>query len=287
MTDDAWRWDETLFLGTAAYYARGRLAYPAALADVLADALALDGHGRLIDVGCGPGTIALPLAHFFDEAVGVDPDTGMLAEAERTAAERGIANARWVQLRAEDLPAGLGHFRVATFSRSFHWMDRDRVTAIMREMLDPSGAFVQVTEQLSEARSAKPVAASATPHSPPPNNAIADLIKRYLGPDRRAGQGIRKNSPSGETIVIEGAGFLPPQIVRIPSEGWVARDADDVVAHVLSMSQAAPHLFGDDLPRFEHDLRALLTATSPDGVFSERLPETELRIWRVPEPRAV
>ncbi len=80
-----WEWDETLFSGTAAYYQRGRLPYAPGLAQTLADVLRLDGRGRLIDVGCGPGTLALGLAPFFSEVVGVDPDSGMIAEARRQA----------------------------------------------------------------------------------------------------------------------------------------------------------------------------------------------------------
>src|SRR5438128_2436713 len=107
-----WTWDETLFRGSARFYERGRLPYPAGLAGVLATALDLDGRGRLLDAGCGPGTVALRLAHLFEEVVGLDPDADMLAEAKRRAAELGIGNARWVCQRAEALPAGLGSFWV-------------------------------------------------------------------------------------------------------------------------------------------------------------------------------
>lgn len=66
-----WEWDDTLFLGSASYYQRGRLPYAPGLPDVLAEILMLDGRGRLIDVGCGPGTLALSLAHLFGDVVGV------------------------------------------------------------------------------------------------------------------------------------------------------------------------------------------------------------------------
>ena len=93
-----WEWDETLYQGSAAYYRRGRLPYAPDLADVLAGALRLDRRGRLLDVGCGPGVVALGLAGLFAEVVGVDPDGGMIAEAERGAAEAGVAGkARWVR----------------------------------------------------------------------------------------------------------------------------------------------------------------------------------------------
>ena len=70
----------------------------------------------------------------------------MLAEGARRAADAGIENIVWVRARAEDLPAGLGRFRVATFAQSFHWMDRDRVAAIVFEMLEPGGALVHISD---------------------------------------------------------------------------------------------------------------------------------------------
>src|SRR5262249_37897852 len=56
------RWDESLFAGAARYYEQGRLPYAPELAGVFARSLALDGQGRLLDVGCGPGTVTLRLA---------------------------------------------------------------------------------------------------------------------------------------------------------------------------------------------------------------------------------
>src|SRR5262245_12689215 len=136
MSWETWEWDETLFEGCAPYYDRGRPPYAPGLADALRDALGLDGRGRLLDVGCGPGKVALLVAHLFEEVVGLDPDRGMLAEAARLAAARGVTNARWVLERAESLPAGLGAFRVATFAASFHWMDRPKVALAVRSMLE-------------------------------------------------------------------------------------------------------------------------------------------------------
>ena len=57
---------------------------------------------------------------------------------------RGVENVDWVHLRAEELPGDLGTFRVVTFAQSFHWMQRERVAATVREMLEPGGAWVHV-----------------------------------------------------------------------------------------------------------------------------------------------
>ncbi len=67
---ETWRWAESLFAGAARYYEQGRLPYAPDLAGVFARSLALDGRGRLLDVGCGPGTVTLRLAPLFEAAVG-------------------------------------------------------------------------------------------------------------------------------------------------------------------------------------------------------------------------
>ena len=277
-TWQSWQWDETLFLGAAPYYVRGRLPYAPGLAGAMATALALDGTGRLLDVGCGPGIVALRLAHLFEEVVGVDPDPGMLAEAGRLAAEQNITNARWVKARAEDLPLDLGTFRVATFAASFHWMDRDRVAAIVREMLEPGGAFVQITDVPDD----RPTADEALPHPPPPREAIDEIKRKYLGPLRRAGQSIRINSPGGEAEVLARTGFREPQRIRIPFREVIVRSVDDIMAWYYSGSDTAPHLFGDRLAEFDADARRALTAASPSGQFAVRTEDTKIIIWRKP-----
>lgn len=274
-----WAWDETLFRGSARYYARGRLPYPPELAAVIAATLGLDGHGRLLDVGCGPGTVALRLAHLFAEVVGLDPDADMLAEAERRAAALGIGNARWVRARAEELPAGLGAVRVATFAASFHWMDRDRVAVAVLNMLAPGGAFVQV----SAAQEGLSAPDRPLPDPFPPRAAIAALVRHYLGPVRRAGQGVLLHgTPGDEAAVLRRAGFADPEIVVVGGRAVIVRTVDDLVAAVYSISSSAPHLFGPHLAEFDGALRALLAETASAGRFAEQTGDTEVRVWRKP-----
>lgn len=82
---ESWKWDESLFQGAAKFYEKGRLPYAPSIGSTLAEALALDGVGRLLDVGCGPGTVTAVLASYFADAVGIDPDPGMIAAARRVA----------------------------------------------------------------------------------------------------------------------------------------------------------------------------------------------------------
>jgi SAM-dependent methyltransferase len=272
-----WEWDETLYAGSAAYYAQGRMPYPPELAAALGDTLELDGTGRLLDVGCGPGSLTLLLAPLFGEAVGVDADADMLVVARRETARVGIGNVAWVHLRAEELPAGLGTFRVATFAQSFHWMERELVVAAVREMLEPGGAWVHVNATTHEGiRDAE-----GLPAPQPPHDAIRELVRAHLGDARRAGAGsLPTGPPDGEEDVLRTAGFPPPSRVAVAGGGVCERSEDDVVASVFSLTSAAPHLFGDRVVEFEADLRLLLRATSPDGKFAERQSDIELVVWR-------
>nr|WP_324609103.1 methyltransferase domain-containing protein [Streptomyces sp. MUSC 125] len=170
-------WDETLFAG-AVSYEQGRLPYAPGLVQLLAEVLPVDGQGRLLDVGCGPGSAALALAQLFRESVGVDPDPGMLAAARRRAALTPAAGrTRWVGIRAEDLLDGLGTFTVAVFAQSFHRMDREKVAQTAHGMLRPGGALVHVSDLKTRSRTV-----DGLPYPPVPYVDIGVLVKRYLGP---------------------------------------------------------------------------------------------------------
>src|SRR5947209_3196786 len=97
-------YDPTIYRGAAAHYRSGRPPYSAELEALLANELHLDGTGRMLDVGCGPGVLTVRLAHFFDEVVGLDPDPDMLGEGRTAAAEAGVSNISWVRGLAEELP---------------------------------------------------------------------------------------------------------------------------------------------------------------------------------------
>jgi SAM-dependent methyltransferase len=249
------------------------------LADALAEALHLNGRGRLLDLGCGPGVVTLRLAHLFENVVGLDPDADMLSEAARLAEQQGVSNARWVRMRAEELPGSLGAFRVATFAASFHWMDRPLVARAVRTMLEPGGAAVQVDAPAYRCDALADAATPGLPHPSPPDDAIVELRSRYLGPDIRAGQGIRNTSPDQEDAVFRAAGFAPARGVIVPDGRIVERTIDDLVATRFSSSPTAPHLFGERVTEFESDLRQLLADASPSGLFSVRLPDNILSIW--------
>jgi hypothetical protein len=205
----------------------------------------------------------------------------MIAEATREAVEQRVTGkSQWLQSRAENLPADIGMFAVATFGKSFHWMDRDLVAATIRDMLHPGGALVHISDLQTETQTA-----DGLPNPAVPYEAVAKLVKLYLGPVRRAGQGVLTHGkPSGEAAVLARAGFTGPERDVVPGGQVLERTSSEVVAGVFSMSFSAPHLFGTRRDDFEADLRRLLREHSPSGWFSERLPSTEISVWRKGSP---
>lgn len=269
-------WHPTLYAGSAPYYAVGRVSYPIALAEALAEQLGLDGSGRLLDVGCGPGSLTLLLAPWFEQTTGVDADREMLAEAKRLAAQCGVRNIEWLHLRAEELPAGLGQYRVISFAQSFHWMDQLPVARVAFTMLEDAGACVHVHATTHQGVDTEAV----LPHPRPPRSAINELVERYLGPASRRGKGfLSPDKAHREDEVYRAAGFNGPQRIEVPGQ-VVERTSDQVVAGIFSLSSSTPHLFGERREAFEADLRRLLRDANPKGIFSEQMRGIAVDIWR-------
>lgn len=266
------QYDPTIYLGSAAHYRYGRPAYSPQLEALLADELGLDGTGRLLDAGCGPGMLTVRLAHLFEESVGLDPDVDMLAEGRRAAEEAGVTNVRWVQALAEDLPeVAPGPYRLVTFGQSFHWTDERQVAEIIYDLLEPGGALALIVHTV-EGRPQPP-----GPGPPPiPHNEIKALVQLYLGSTRRAGQSTAPVRAHRFEDVLVRTRFGAPRAVFAPGIPDLVRDSESVLSGYLSTSFSAPHLYGDRLEDFIRDVRALLASRSPDGVFWDWPGDTEV-----------
>jgi SAM-dependent methyltransferase len=271
-------YDPTIYQGSARYYAPGRPPYSRELVSTLTDEAGLDGTGRLLDIGCGPGILAVELAPLFDEAIGLDPDADMLAEGARRVRDAGLENIRWVEAVAEDIPAlRLGTFKLVTFGSSFQWTDQVPVAEAVYDLLEPGGALALVVHTVE----GRPQPQG--PQYPPiPHEELKALVAQYLGSRRRAGQGFRPDTFERYADALVRTRFGAPRVVFAPGRPDIVRDVDGVLAGYLSMSYAAPHLFGDRLGAFEADVRALLVERSPSGLFWDWPGDTEILLARKP-----
>lgn len=271
-------YDPTIYQGSAAYYASGRPPYSRALVKTLAAELGLDGSGRLLDVGCGPGILTIEFADRFKEAIGLDPDAAMLAEGARRAARGGLDNIRWVHALAEDISElSLGTFKLVTFGQSFHWVDRERVAQTVYEILEPGGALALI----GHSHEGRPQPKG--PGCPPvPPEAIRALVDHYLGPRRRAGHGFASPPADRHEDALVRTRFGAPRSIICEGRPDIVQDVDTVLANYFSKSFAVPHLFGDQRERFEADFQAELAARSPSGLFWDWPGDTEILLARKP-----
>jgi ubiquinone/menaquinone biosynthesis C-methylase UbiE len=104
----------------------------------------LGGGVRALDLGCGPGTIAIPLSHSATEVIAVDLDAEMIVEGQRIAALRGRQNIQWLRSRAEDISVAIGPIRVTTIGQAFHWMSRDEVLQRLALLIANGGGLALV-----------------------------------------------------------------------------------------------------------------------------------------------
>ena len=272
-------YDRTQYLGSARHYLVGRPPYSTELGAVSAAELGLDGTGHLLDVGSGPGVLAVQLASLFEHITAIEPDPEMLAVAREHAATRGAEAIDFIQATAEEIAdLGLPPMRTVTFGQSFHRTDRERVAEAVYGLLEPGGAIVLVVHDI-DAGPTPP----GTGDAPIPHEEVEALISRYLGAERRSGQ--RPTSLFGSErfeATLARTRFGPAKTIHAPGRPDITRDVDGVISGYLSMSYAAPHLFGDRLDAFVADLRGLLEARTTTGRFWDWPGDTAAIVARKP-----
>jgi SAM-dependent methyltransferase len=251
-----------LFAGTAAYYARYRPGYPAALVDRLADEYALGTGARVADLGCGTGQLSLPLAARGAHVDGIDPSAEMLRAAAAATPPALAARVRWLAGVAEDLPALVAApLALVTAAAAFHWMDRDRVLAHCDRLVAPDGGVAIVMH--GPAHIDIDGATAAAPWA----GAVQEVVRAFLGPERRAGNGVYRAPAERHEVVLARSPFS--RVAHWQAPARLERTVDEVIGLQLSTSYCAPKLLGDALPDFVAQLRARLLAACPSGRFVE------------------
>ncbi len=113
----------------------------------LLNALIVDEPRAVLDVGCGTGNLARPLAAYVERVDAVDISEPMLQRA-RTLPGGDSPRIRWLVGQAEDAEAQ-PPYALITAGESLHWMDWGVALPRFAQMLTPRGALaiVQVEEQ--------------------------------------------------------------------------------------------------------------------------------------------
>jgi len=84
------------------YNANSRSAYDDRIRLTI-EGLDVSPESRVLDIGAGPGVLAVPLAHRVKEVCAVEPGVGMVAVLQERAAREGLTNITCMQKRWEDI----------------------------------------------------------------------------------------------------------------------------------------------------------------------------------------
>lgn len=247
-------YDPRRFRGNVPYYARYRLSYPDLLIERIAASVGLVHGDSVMDLGAGPGLLAVPFARIGMRVVAIDPEPGMLKEL------REVGEAAEVSLEIHegssfDMPVGIGSFRLVTMGRAFHWMERAATLEMLDGLVTHDGAIALVHDDHP---------ATAENHWRAALRNLADRYGRAEAPHVRAtkARGYRTHE----------AVLLDSPFSRLERIGLIVRrelGADDIVGLGFSLSVLSPERLGDRANEFETELRGELARLSPNGRFTE------------------
>ncbi len=269
MTSEPLPFDPHRFRTAAGHYRAGRTAYPPLLIRRVAERVGVGPAHRVLDLGCGPGPLAIGFSYFAGEVVAIDPEPAMLREAEAAAA--GLApQIVFREGSSYDLSAALGRFRLVVMGRSFHWMDRAETLRRLDTMIEPGGAVALFDDNHPE------VAENAW------RERWRALIDRYAEGD-----------PVHDRRRVKGAWVRHPpfllasafsRIERLSVLGRRMTTTGSLIDRAMSMSSTSRARLGEArAAALVAELRALFAELAPAGTLEEVLEWSAMVATRSPE----
>jgi len=252
------RFQADAYRGTAEYYVRHRPPYPALLVRDLLGRVPVSGQGRLLDLACGPGRLALALAPSFHEVLAVDAEEEMLAVGQLQAARRGVGNVRWELARAEDLKASAASFELVTIGEAFHRLDQPRVAPLVFGWLQPGGGVATLGNY--------GILAGREPWQ----RIVLGAVRKWApAPPAEPPSHRPPIGPENDAAVLRAAGFqdvashpfLEERVWTIP----------EIFGYLYSTSICSRRVLGAAPAAFEAELTAALLAHDPAGRYRESL----------------
>lgn len=245
------------FAGTARAYARYRPPYPAAMLDDLRARAGVSGGGTLLDLGCGPGRVAIPLAPHFRHVRAVDPEPEMIAVGREEAGRLGLDRIEWQIARAEDLDVPAGSIELITFGESFHRVDQPLLIDRARRWLAPGGALVTMglnTVFQSEA---------------PWHAVVCDVMRTWTG-----GWAGPKSRAAARTFWTHDAQLLAGGFAEVTSHEFLVPHVwrvDDIVGYMDATAGASRRKLGADADACHAELRRALLDFDARGAYPDTL----------------
>jgi ubiquinone/menaquinone biosynthesis C-methylase UbiE len=245
--------EPTRFHAAARYYVRGRPPYATALIRRVVQLCDLNARSRVLDVGCGPGSLALAFAAFVGEVIGIDLEPAMLRVAREEAARAGLR----IDFRAgssAELGTDLGTFRLVVIGRAFHWMERHETLVRLDRIIEPGGALALFSDD----------------HPDVPDNHWAEtfrqVIDRYAASDPARATRHAPGWLRHEAVLLDSP-F--PRLERIAAIERRATSVEHLVDRALSLSSVAVSLTRERTDELARDIRQTMAAFATDGTVTE------------------
>lgn len=254
--------DPHRFATAAGHYA-ARPQYSPRLIGRVAQLTELGSNDRLMDLGCGPGTLALAFAPLAGSVVAVDPEPAMLALAEAALGEF-KPRVVLIQGSSNDLGPHFGSFKLVTIGRAFHWMDREETARQLDELIEPGGALALLRTK-----------ALRTPET--------TWVSDYAAIIERNADGLAEWH--GTEVEPDESVLLASPFSRLERIAVIERrtvDAATLVDRALSMSRTSPGRIGaDGVAKLTADITGMVAKAAPDGTSLAEVTESKaLLAWR-------
>ena len=251
---------ERRFTSTVAHYLAGRPPYAPALIARVVQLCSLTGRHRILDLGCGPGQLAIAFAPYAGSVVAIDPEPEMLRAASALACECG-SRIEFREASSEELGPAFGTFQMVVVGRAFHWMDRAETLRRLDDMIERGGAVVLFGDE----------------HPEVPDNRWQGEYRALLDVYAQADADCERRSVAGrfrhEAVLLDSAFH---QLERI---GIVERrriPVEHLVDRALSMSSTSPARLGLKVDELAARVRELALRYADGDLVTEVVESTAL-----------
>jgi SAM-dependent methyltransferase len=237
------------FASTVEFYTRYREPYPPKFFAQVAEQIALRRDESLLDIGCGPGLLAIGFAPFVGRCKGLDPEPAMITAARAAAAEASVSLSL-IQGRIEEFPT-TETYDVTTIGRALHWLERSATLRVLGQIVADSGRIL-----ICGASSVD------TPESP--------WVKSYAEVRRAWASGLdEKHYRIDPKQWFAGSCFRALGETLITERRQIT--ISDLIGRALSRSNTSSEILAQGQAEFEGEIAAALEPFVQDGVLVERI----------------
>ena len=249
------------FAGTATYYARYRVPYPQALLKHLAERAGVTGEGRLLDLACGPGRVALALVSSFREVWAIDLEPEMIEVGQKEAAQQGVNTITWTVGKAEDVQAPSAWFELITIGEAFHRLDQQLVAKQTLQWLQAGCCLASLGSY------------GVMEGKEPWQRIVAGIARHWTSRASPSGGGSVQpqpgSGPEHYELVLRETGFEDVASYQfVEGHDWTI---ETIIGNLYSTSFCSKNVLGDNSEAFEAELKAALLAHDPSGHYRETM----------------